>query len=174
MANWRNSAGLALASGLALACAMSIALLGSASAQQDGLVTERNISLNMAKAIAETAIDTCRKMGYQISVTVVDRAGLVRASLRDDGAGLHTLENSQRKAYTARTFRVSTTEFRRLITENPDRSAQTNLSGVIAIPGGLPIKVGDDVVGAVGVSGTPGKDDVCSQAGIDKVASQLK
>jgi uncharacterized protein GlcG (DUF336 family) len=160
--------------GLALACAMPMVLFSPANAQQDGLVTERNISLNMAKAIAETAVDTCRKMGYQISVTVVDRAGLVRASLRDDGAGLHTLENSQRKAYTARTFKVTTAEFRRLITENPDRSAQTNLSGVIAIPGGLPIKVGDDVVGAVGVSGTPGKDDVCSQAGIDKVAGQLK
>lgn len=168
MAKWKGCAGLALA------CVMSTAMSATAGAQQDGLVTERNISLNMAKAIAEAAVDTCRKMGYQISVTVVDRAGLVRASLRDDGAGLHTLENSQRKAYTARTFRVSTTEFRRQIADNPDRAAQTNLSGVIAIPGGLPIKVGDDVVGAVGVSGTPGKDDVCSQAGIDKVAAELK
>jgi uncharacterized protein GlcG (DUF336 family) len=159
---------------LSLAGATSLALAAPANAQQNGLVTERNISLNMAKAIAETAVETCRKMGYQISVTVVDRAGLVRASLRDDGAGLHTLENSQRKAYTARTFRVSTTEFRKLLAENPERSAQTNLSGVIAIPGGLPIKAGDDIVGAVGVSGTPGKDDVCSQAGIDKVADQLK
>jgi uncharacterized protein GlcG (DUF336 family) len=157
-----------------LAGVLSLGPLASAGAEQDGLVTERNISLNMAKAIAETAVETCRKMGYQISVTVVDRAGLVRASLRDDGAGLHTLENSQRKAYTAKTFRVSTAEFRKLLVENPERSAQTNLSGVIAIPGGLPIKVGDDVVGAVGVSGTPGKDDVCSQAGIDKVADQLK
>jgi uncharacterized protein GlcG (DUF336 family) len=147
---------------------------GPANAQQDGLVSERNISLNMARAIADAALETCRKMGYKISVTVVDRAGLVRASLRDDDAGIHTLENSQRKAYTAKTFRVSTTEFKRLLAENPDRGAQTNLSGVIAIPGGLPIKVGDDVVGAVGVSGTPGKDDVCSQAGIDKVAGQLK
>jgi len=158
----------------AIVSATALSVLGPAHAQQDGLVTERNLSLNMAKTIAETAVDTCRKMGYQISVTVVDRAGLVRASLRDDGAGLHTMENSQRKAYTARTFKVSTAEFRRLITENPERSAQTNLSGVIAIPGGLPIKVGDDIVGAVGVSGTPGKDDVCSQAGIDKVADRLK
>jgi uncharacterized protein GlcG (DUF336 family) len=160
--------------GLVTACTTSLALLCPATAQESGLVTERNISLNMARAIADTALDTCRKMGYAISVTVVDRAGLVRVSLRDDGAGLHTLENAQRKAYTARTFRVSTAEFRRLIAENPERSAQVNLSGVIAIPGGLPIKVGSDVVGAVGVSGTPGKDDVCSQAGIDKVADQLK
>jgi uncharacterized protein GlcG (DUF336 family) len=145
-----------------------------ANAQQDGLVSERNISLNMARAMADAALDTCRKMGYQISVTVIDRAGLVRVSFRDDGAGLHTLENSQRKAYTARTFKVATTEFRKQIAENPDRAAQTNLSGVIAIPGGLPIKAGDEVVGAIGVSGTPGKDDVCSQAGIDKVAAELK
>jgi uncharacterized protein GlcG (DUF336 family) len=153
---------------------MSLVLLGPAKAQENGLVNERNISLNMARAIADAALDTCRKMGYQISVTVIDRAGLVRVSLRDDGAGLHTMENAQRKAYTARTFRVPTAEFRRLISENPERSAQVNLSGVIAIPGGLPIKVGNDIVGAVGVSGTPGKDDVCSQAGIDKVAGELK
>jgi uncharacterized protein GlcG (DUF336 family) len=160
--------------GLLLAGVMSSVLFGPAKAQENGLVTERNISLNMARAIADAALDTCRKMGYQISVVVLDRAGLERVSLRDDGAGLHTLENARRKAYTARTFRVSTTEFRRLISENPERSAQTNLSGVIAIPGGLPIKVGSDIVGAVGVSGTPGKDDVCSQAGIDKVADELK
>jgi len=160
--------------GFLFAGLMSSVLLGPAKAQENGLVTERNISLNMARAIADAALDTCRKMGYQISVTVVDRAGLVRVSLRDDGAGLHTSENAQRKAYTARTFRVSSAEFRRLISENPERSAQVNLSSVIAIPGGLPIKVGNDIVGAVGVSGTPGKDDVCSQAGIDKVADQLK
>jgi uncharacterized protein GlcG (DUF336 family) len=160
--------------GLLLASVMSSVLLGPANAEENGLVTERNISLNMARAIADAALDTCRKMGYQISVAVIDRAGLERVSLRDDGAGLHTLENARRKAYTARTFGVSTAEFRRLISENPERSAQTNLSGVIAIPGGLPIKAGNYIVGAVGVSGTPGKDEVCSQAGIDKVTDELK
>ena len=109
MANWKSSAGLALA------CAMAMGLLGPANAQQDGLVTERNISLNMAKAIAETAVDTCRKMGYQISSDRGrSRRSRTRIAARRRRRAPH-LENSQRKAYTARTFKVSTTEFRRLL-----------------------------------------------------------
>jgi len=84
-------------------------------------------------------------------------------------------ENSQRKAYTARTFRISSAEFTKRMTNDPVK-AQMNLTGIIALAGALPIKVGDEVIGAVGVSGAPGgeKDEVCSQAGIDKVADQLK
>src|SRR6202035_5218639 len=79
------------------------AMLASA-VQAQGLVTEKNVSLAMAQTIANAAMEKCKEMGYRVSVTVVDRAGLPIVMLRGDGAGLHTPEGSDRKAYTARTF----------------------------------------------------------------------
>jgi uncharacterized protein GlcG (DUF336 family) len=95
--------------------------------------------------------------------------------LRDDNASPHTFENSQRKAYTARTFRVPSAEFATRMAGDPVK-AQLALPGVIALAGALPIKVGDEIIGAVGVSGAPGgeKDEACAKTGIDKVADQLK
>jgi uncharacterized protein GlcG (DUF336 family) len=107
-------------------------------------------------------------------VTVVDRAGMPIVMLRGDGAGLHTPEGSDRKAYTARTFRQPSSEFVKRMLADPASTGSKECTRVLALGGGLPISVGDDVVGAVGVSGSPGKDDDCSKAGIDKVADQLK
>ena len=85
------------------------------------------------------------------------------------------MENSQRKAYTARTFRISSGEFAQRVKDNPSISA-VHLTGIIAAQGALPIKAGDEVIGAVGVSGAPGgeKDEACAKTGLDKVADQLK
>jgi uncharacterized protein GlcG (DUF336 family) len=162
------SSTLKILGGLALAGALS------SSVQAQGLVTERNISLAMAQAIANAAMEKCKEMGYRVSVTVVDRAGLPIVMLRGDGAGLHTPEGSDRKAYTARTFRIPSADFVKRMLNDPASVGSKEYSRVLALGGGLPIKVGDDVVGAIGVSGSPGKDDECSKAGIDKVADQLK
>jgi len=158
---------------LPLTTAVAAGLALSSSAHAQGLATEKNITLPWPKTIANGAIDKCKQMGYRISVTVIDRAGLAIVMLRGDGAGLHTPEGSDRKAYTARTFRAPSADFVKRVTNDPIR-ASAQYSRVLALGGGLPIKVGDDVVGAVGVSGSPGKDDDCAQAGIDKVADQLK
>jgi uncharacterized protein GlcG (DUF336 family) len=147
--------------------------LSSAAAAQ-GIVTQKNITLGLAQTIATAAIAQCRSMGYQVSVTVVDRAGLPIVMLRDDGAGLYTPEGSDRKAYTARAFGQPSTDFVKRLQERPDTVGSRQYSRVLALAGGLPIKAGDEIVGAVGVSGTPGRDDECSRAGIDKVADQLK
>ena len=151
-----------------------LAMTLAASAQAQGLVVEKNISLGMAQTIANAAMEKCKEMGYRVSVTVVDRAGLPIVMLRGDGAGLHTPEGSDRKAYTARTFRQPSADFVKRMLDDPASAGSKEYTRVLALGGGLPIKVGDDVVGAVGVSGSPGKDDVCSKAGIDKVADQLK
>jgi uncharacterized protein GlcG (DUF336 family) len=148
------------------------ALCSSACAQ--GLVSQKNIPLPMAKTIAEAAMDKCRELGFKVSVVVVDRAGLPLVMLRGDGAGLHTPEGADRKAYTARTFGISSADFVKRMLNDPTSVGSKEYSRVLAISGGLPIKVGDEVVGAVGVSGSPGRDDECSQAGIDKVAAYLK
>jgi uncharacterized protein GlcG (DUF336 family) len=128
----------------------------------------------MAQAVANGALEKCQSMGYKVSVTVIDRAGLQIVMLRGDGAGLHTPEGSDRKAYTARTYRSPSANFAKRVMSDPGYAPATQYTRVLALGGGLPIKAGDEVVGAVGVSGSPGKDDVCAQAGIDKVADQLK
>jgi uncharacterized protein GlcG (DUF336 family) len=153
---------------------IALAITLSSSAHSQGLVSERNIPLAMAQTIANAAMDKCKEMGFKVSVTVVDRAGLPIVMLRGDGAGLHTPEGSDRKAYTARTFRAPSADFVKRMLNDPSAVGSKEYSRVLALPGGLPIKVGEDVVGAVGVSGSPGKDDDCSKAGIDKVADQLK
>jgi uncharacterized protein GlcG (DUF336 family) len=152
----------------------AVAAVLSLPAGAQGIVTEKNISLALAQTIANAAIAQCRTMGYKISVTVVDREGLPMVMLRDDGAGLSTPEGSDRKAYTARSFSQPSAAFVKRLQDRPDTVGSRHYSRVLALAGGLPIKVGNEIVGAVGVSGTPGKDDDCAQAGIDKVADQLK
>ena len=156
-----------------LASFVITALLASPASAQ-GLVNQKNIPLAMAQSIANAALAQCESMGYRVSVTVVDRAGLPIVMLRGDGAGLHTPEGSDRKAYTARTFSSPSAAFSKRMLDDPGSVGSRQYSRVLALGGGLPIKAGNEVVGAVGVSGSPGKDDVCSQAGIDKVADQLK
>ena len=139
------------------------------------LLAHKDLSLDTAVTMATTAIATCKANGYKVSSTVVGRAGEVILQLRGDGTGPHTMENSFRKAYTARTFRVPSGEIVERLKQNPQLGL-IHLTNVIAAQGALPITVGGDVIGAIGVSGAPGgdKDEVCAKAGIDKVADQLK
>ena len=152
---------------------VSLVLVSSAGAQ--GVLMERNVSTMMAKTIAETALEQCQKDGYRVTVAVVDRAGQLRVLLRGDGTSPHTIEMARRKAFTARTFRQTTIDFAKR-TETGPGAALRNVTDVIAAGGGVPIKVGEDVIGAIGVSGAPGgdKDEVCANTGIAKVADQLK
>src|SRR2546423_1286271 len=155
-------------SALPLVCGLS----GPASAQ---LLNQKAIPAAMAITIAQTVIDTCKTNGFAVSVSVVGRSGELILQVRGDGAGPHTVENSFKKAYTSRTFRSSSGDFAKRLQDNP-LLPLIHLSNVVAAQGALPIKAGDDVIGAVGVSGAPGgeKDEVCAKAGIDKVADQLK
>jgi uncharacterized protein GlcG (DUF336 family) len=155
-------------------CGLAIATALSSTVFAQGVVTQKNVSLAMAQTIAQAALAQCESMGFRVSVAVVDRGGLTIVMLRGDGAGLHTPEGAERKAYTARTFSQPSADFVKRLSDRPDTVGSRQYTRVLALGGGLPIKVGSEVVGAVGVSGSPGKDDVCSQAGIDKVADQLR
>ena len=139
------------------------------------LLARKDLSLDVALTIATTAIATCKTNGFQVSATVVGRNGEVLVQLRGDNTGPHTMENSFRKAYTSRTFRVSSGEIGERVKQNPQLPLLL-LSNTTSAQGALPIKVGAEVIGAIGISGAPGgdKDEVCSKAGIDKVADQLK
>jgi len=140
-----------------------------------GIVMQRNLSLPMAKTIAEASLADCKSKGFNTSVAVVDRAGQVLVILRDEQATAQTADMARRKAYTARMFRITTMEFQKRTIEDPGRAAQRDLTDILALSGGVPIQVGNDTIGAVGSAGSNLEmDDACSKAGIAKVASLLK
>jgi uncharacterized protein GlcG (DUF336 family) len=155
--------------------ALIVATIMLAAPGQAQLITHKDLSTAMALTIAQTAMAACTANGYHVSVAVLGRDAEVIVQVRGDGASPHTFENSFRKAYTSRTFRIASGEIAKRSKEEPNYFA-VHLNNVIPAQGGLPIKVGDDVVGSVGVSGSPGgdKDEACAQAGLDKVAGDLK
>ena len=155
------------------AAVLAVASITLANAQAP--LTEKNVSMKMAQAIIDGTIEQCTKDGYKVSVVVVDYAGLVHASLRGDGTNPHTMEFARKKAYTARTRGQTSLEFMKL-TDNPASAYLRQIPDTVAVGGGVPIKIGNLTIGAVGVSGAPGgeKDEVCANAGIARVADQLK
>jgi len=154
---------------------IGIAMILSGRAIAQGVVMQRNLSLAMAKTIAEAALAECKSKGYNTSAAVVDRAGQVLVILRDEQATAQTAEMARRKAYTARMFRITTMEFEKRTESDPARAAQRDLADILALSGGVPIQVGNDTIGGVGSAGsTLETDDGCSKAGIAKVADRLK
>lgn len=137
------------------------------------LITQKVLSLDVALAIAHGALDQCRADGYKVSVTIVDGAGLVKVQMHDDGAGPHTMDFSRKKAYSAFTFKRTSADTGKAWAAAPPAPL---IADAVGTAGGVPIKAGNDVIGAVGVSGAPGgeKDEACSNAGIAKVAAKLK
>ena len=154
------------------ALALAASVTTAANAQ---IVTTKHISLPMAVAIATTAIETCKAQGYNVSVHVIGNMGEVLVALRGDNTGPHTMENSMRKALTSRGQRIPSGQFAENVAKNPAAGA-LRLGNMIPARGALPIKVGNDTIGAAGASGAPGgdKDEACVKAGIDKVAGDLK
>jgi uncharacterized protein GlcG (DUF336 family) len=151
---------------------LACVLVSPASAE---LLTRKDLTAKIAMTIAETTMATCIANGYRVSVTVVGRNGEILLQVRGDNTGPHTMENSFRKAYTSRTFRIPSGDMDARIKKDPTLSLQY-LAGFTSGRGALPIKLGDDVIGAAGASGAPGgeKDEACIKAGLDKIADQLK
>jgi len=155
--------------------AIGAALIASGQVRAQGVVMQRNLSLGLAKNIAEAALAECQSKGFHTSVVVVDRAGQVLVMLRDEQASAQTAEMARRKAYTARMFRITTMEFQKRTAGDVPASAQRDVADILALSGGAPIKVGEETIGAVGSSGSSlESDDACAKAGIAKVAGQLK
>lgn len=155
----------------------ALGLLGilTAHASAQGVVMQRNLSLNMAKTIAEATLAECQTKGFHTSAAVVDRAGQVLVILRDEQATAQTVEMSRRKAYTARMFRTSTLEFQKRTADDPTLLPQRDVSDILALGGGVPVLAGNEVIGGVGSSGSSQtQDDACAKAGIAKVTDLLK
>lgn len=156
--------------GLAVLVSAIVPLSGSVAQ----VLMQRDVSLHMALTVAEAAIAECEKNGNDVSVAVVDRAGRLRVFLQGDKAAPHNIELAQRKAYTARTFGRSSADWAERTGPTSELAGQRQLEHVIPLRGGVPIKVGNEVIGAAGVSGSPGVDSECVNAGIDKVKDQLQ
>ena len=155
----------------AIACALNAVVLPA----QAALIMHKDLPLSVAVKLAQEAVAACAAKTYMVSAVVVDRDGMTIVEMRNDNASPHTMENARRKAYTAMTFKQPTAEYaKKLQDPNSVAHQQVTLPNVIAIPGGQPIKVGDEVVGGIGVSGSPGVDDDCVNAGLAAIKDQLQ
>lgn len=145
----------------------------SLTALSQELLTEKVISVDLATVMAQTAIKQCRDNGYRVTATVLDNSGNVKVMIRDDGAGAGTMDLSRRKAYSAVIFRRTSGETAKLFGA---MAPPPVVEGTVMLAGGVPVKIGTETIGAIGVSGAPGgdKDEVCANAGIAKVADKLK
>jgi uncharacterized protein GlcG (DUF336 family) len=157
----------------ALALAAVIGLSVQAHAQ---VLTQKNVSLAMAKVIAEASLRECASKGFPgTSVAVVDRAGQVVLIMRSDASTAQQPEMARRKAYTARMFRRTTMDWAKRTLDDPVTEPQRDLEDVIALGGGVPIMVGEEAIGGVGSAGsTQDQDDACAKAGVAAVANQLR
>jgi uncharacterized protein GlcG (DUF336 family) len=138
--------------------------------------SEKNLSLELASQIAAAGVAACQANGYAVTTTVVDRAGGVRAVQRADNAGPHTLEASRLKAYTSASAKNSTLAIMEMAQKNPAAANLGAIPGYLLLGGGVPVKVGNEVIGAVGIGGAPGGhlDEQCALAALDKVKGALQ
>ncbi len=147
------------------------------STSADELSKESVLPLGTATKAIQAALDACKKDGYRVCVSVVDRAGVLRAMGRADGAGPHTVDSSRKKAYTAASLRRPTSELADLIMKVPTLQALRDMNGeILILGGGLPIEISGEVIGGIGVGGAPGAhlDDTCAQEGLDAIGAAPK
>ena len=141
------------------------------------LPREAVLPLSLATKAASVAVEKCAKDGYKVTAAVVDKAGVLRAQLRGDGAGPHTIDSSRRKAYTAGSTGRATSELAELVVKAPHLHSLGKMNeNILILGGGLPVQFGNEVVGGIGVGGAPGTqfDDACAQAGLDAIGAAQK
>lgn len=172
----RHSCAVPIAYRLMIATAL-VMLMPYAVPASDELPKESVLPLSLAGKAIQASLDACYKDGYKVSVSVADRAGVLRAMSRADGAGPHTVDSSRKKAYTAASLHRSTTELAELINKVPTLQALGKMNDqVLMLGGGFPIEIGGEIVGGIGVSGAPGTqlDDACAQAGLAAIGAAPK
>lgn len=155
---------------------LAATLAFATTAQAQGLRSERALSAALASQIAVESVNACAAAGYAVAATVVDRSGVVRAVLRADNAGPHTLGASQQKAWTSASAKNTTLAMMEGSQKNPAAANLGDIPGFLLLGGGVPIKVGNETIGAVGIGGAPGGhlDEQCAVAALEKVKGQLQ
>ena len=157
------------------AAALSALATQAAVAEEPALVTFKVLNPSVALDLAQAAMENCRKSGFQVAVSVVDRFGTPQVLLRDRFAGPHTPETARRKAWTAISFRTDTLELSKISTAGQAQSGVRFVSDALMIGGGVPVEAAGSIVAGIGISGAPGgeADDACARAGIEAVADKI-
>ena len=148
-----------------------------ATGHSQGLMQTHRVAADLASQAAAEVVASCAKQGYAETAVVVDADGVRQALLRGDRAGSHSLDSAFDKAYTAASFKSDTLALVERAKTAPNfANLFTQLPHLILVGGGIVIKVGDEVVGAIGAAGAPGGDldDACAHAGLNKIRDQLK
>ncbi len=166
---------------LALLLALLIVHPNVSAAEGEVLHSFRSLSVEAASKAAWEAVRDCRKRGYSVAVAVVDRGGNTQALLRDRYAGPHTNETAFRKAWTANSFRQSTSDLAGMLQEGQIPSQVQHNPGALLVGGGLIIEAKGQIIGGIGVSGAPpGKserdsiDGACAQAGLAAIRDDME
>lgn len=154
---------------------VGLTLLAAPARADDALVTSKSLSPELALDAAKAALSECRKQGFQIAVTVVDRSGLPQVMLRDRFAGAHTPSTATGKAWTAVSFKTGTGELANMTKPGMPQSGLRDLPGVVVLGGGLIVEAAGSLVAGIGVSGAPGgeADEACAKAGIEAIKDKL-
>ena len=160
---------------LATAFAICASIGSNSTRAQELLVNYKSLSPAIALDAAQAALADCQRQGYQVTVAIVDRFGVIQVVLRDRYAGPHTPATASGKAWTAATFRSSTSSLFAISQPGMMQAGIRNLPGAVIIGGGLVVEAGGSLVGAIGVSGAPGgdADESCAKAGIEAIQGKL-
>ena len=155
---------------------LALVLAPTVACAQQGTFATRSLTPETALGAARAALEHCRKAGYQVSVAVVDRAGVTQVLLRDRFAGPHTVRVAINKAWTAASFKVASAVVARESQAGMPMSGLRSHPRVLAAPGGQPIEAGGSLLGAIGISGAPTgvADDACATAGIEAIAEAIE
>lgn len=159
-----------------VALTLALAPVPPATAQNaEALVSYDSLKPEVALDLASKALAVCRDAGYQVAITVVDRAGLPLVVLRDRFAGAHTVDTATRKAWTAVSFRTATLDLTRLVAEDPDMARLPDVTGALVLGGGIPVLAAGNMVGGIGISGAPGAalDHDCANKAIESMQDFL-
>ncbi|MSP95596.1 MAG: heme-binding protein [Alphaproteobacteria bacterium] len=160
---------------LKIVAACGALALGSSAYAATGTIMWHDLSLDLAKMAAEATLAECQANGFHTAAVVVDRAGVVLVTLRDERATPQMMEMARRKAYTAKMFRRTTKDWAERTRDGQDIAPQRDLEDVLALAGGVPIQMGDETIGAVGSSGSSlVQDDACAHKGVAAIANFLK
>jgi uncharacterized protein GlcG (DUF336 family) len=157
-------------------CAIAAVSLASTATKADGLINTKRLSATLAGALVKGAVDACEQKHYHVGAVVLDYSGVQQAALRGDDASAQNVLNAFDKAYTAVTFGLDTAELVERSKTSAVSSAFAKVPHLLLNAGGVVIKAGEDVIGAIGVSGAPGGDNdvVCAKTAIENIKDRMR
>lgn len=153
---------------------LAAGLMMAGSVNAADTITVKRMSMELAADVAKAAVEECRKRGYQVSAVVVDRNGIPQVMMRDVLSNRFTIQIAEDKANAVILSGVSSSEFRK--NRADIRQEMNHVDGIIMLEGGMPIRAGGSLLGAVGVSGAPGGDidEACARRAVESVQERLE